>query len=44
MSTPAAETIESKITEYAREFIRGYTESIDTHFQNAKSVISGARP
>ncbi len=42
MSTPADEAIESRITEYAREFIKGYTESIDTHFQNAKNVISGA--
>jgi hypothetical protein len=42
VSTPADETIESRVTEYAREFIKGYTESIDTHFQNAKNVISGA--
>lgn len=30
------------LREYTREFITGYTEVIDTHFQNAKAVIFGA--
>ena len=44
MSTPADESIESRVTGYAREFIKGYTETIDAHFQDAKNVILGAGP
>ena len=44
MSTPADESIESRVAGYAREFIQGYTDTIDAHFQNAKNVILGAGP
>lgn len=42
MNTSADESIESRVTGYAREFIKGFTGTIDAHFQNAQNVILGA--
>jgi hypothetical protein len=39
VSAPGNDTTESRIAEYAREFIRGYTKTIDEYFSDVKTVI-----
>lgn len=39
MSTPADSTTEERVLEYAREFIRGYTEAIDSNFAAVKTFL-----
>jgi hypothetical protein len=42
MSIPTYDTAQPLIVEYTREFINGYTETVDAHYAAAKTVISGA--
>ncbi len=42
MSTPTGDTTEARLLEYAREFIRGYSQAIDTNYPNAKTFIHEA--
>jgi hypothetical protein len=42
MSIPTYDTAIPPVLEYTREFIRGYTETVDAHYADAKTVISGA--
>jgi hypothetical protein len=42
MSIPTYDTARPLVLEYTKEFIKGYTETVDAHYANAKTVISGA--
>jgi hypothetical protein len=39
VSEPGNDTAESRIAEYAKEFIKGYTGTIDEYFSDAKRII-----
>jgi len=42
MSIPSYDTAAPLVLEYVKEFIKGYTETVDAHYAGAKRVISGA--
>lgn len=41
MSIPTYDMARPLLLEYAREFVKGYTEAIDANYLDAKAVISG---
>ena len=42
MSIPEFDAARRLLLEYAKEYVRGYTETIDAHFPEAKTIIFGA--
>ena len=43
MSIPTYDTAQPLILEYAIEFIKGYTEAVDSNYREVKSLIAKAR-
>jgi hypothetical protein len=42
VSTPTADDVRPQVLEYARAFIAGYSETIESHFLSPKIIISAA--
>jgi hypothetical protein len=42
MSIPTYDTARPLVLEYTKEFIKGYSETVDAHYADAKTVMSGA--